>query len=78
MRATVTTRLLDQLNKVRGLTYPSIGYVYYADIKGDGQNHYAVWEVATKGGGVRRSHLNGHPRARCNAIRKAIKEAHGS
>lgn len=73
MRAPATQALLGELNAARGLKYPSVGYVYFADIKGDGQKHYAVWEVITLGGGVRRPSLNHRSgKVRCAMIRKEI------
>ena len=76
MRATVTSDLLDQLNKAKGLKYPAVGYQYFADIKGDGTYQYRVWEVANPGGGVRYSSLNRPTaRQRCAAIREAIAAA---
>ena len=60
MRKTVIDKLCDKYNRAKGFTYPSIGYIYFADIKGDGTIlPRRVWEVITAGGGVSRSVLNG-------------------
>lgn len=73
MHATVTSRLVDKLNKARGLSYPAIGYLMFADIKGDGISKPALFEIINAGGGVRRSDLNGPPRQRCAKLRAAIR-----
>ena len=74
MRAKTTQELLTKLNKARGFKHPDIGYQYWADIKGDGQDHFATWTICNPGGGVQRSVLN-RPSAgaRCEAIRSEIK-----
>jgi hypothetical protein len=74
-RAKITQALLAKLNKVRGLRYPAVGYQYWADIKGDGQERYVIWMIINADGGVSRSVLNCRSaRARCAAIRAEIKE----
>lgn len=39
-------------NAARGLTYPSIGYLQYADIRGDGSNWRGLYVQINEGGGV--------------------------
>lgn len=58
MRKSTIDNLCDKLNHNRGLTYPSIGYVYFADIRGDGRRKRALWEIINSGGGVARSIIN--------------------
>ncbi len=68
-----TDKLLDELNALKGLEYPAIGYSYFADIKGDGRNHRSVYTIINEGGGVTYSSLNAaSPRQRCDKIRAAI------
>lgn len=73
MSKTTTEKLLDRLNELRGLSYPQIGYLYFADIKGDGRNIKKVYVITNEGGGVRLSSLNGRTdRDRCNRLRVEI------
>lgn len=72
---TKTDKLLDELNALRGLQYPDIGFSYFADITGDGTNRRRVYEIINKSGGVRFSELNAAtPRKRCDKIRAAIEK----
>lgn len=49
--------LLDEINKLNGnAKYPQIGYLYYADIRGDGLNICKVYAIMNAGGGVRSAH----------------------
>ena len=75
MRSTVTSRLVDKINKARGLKYPSIGYLLFQDIKGDGMSKPGLHEIINAGGGVSRSSLNGPPRIRCENLRRALMDA---
>ena len=67
-----TEKLLQELNEKRGLSYPQVGYSYFADVKGNGSSSKAVYTIVNENGGVSRSHLNGSPRVRCNKIRAEI------
>lgn len=44
---------LAGLNRMKGLVYPAVGYVYYADVKGDGTNQRRVYRICNENGGVR-------------------------
>jgi hypothetical protein len=44
-------KLCDAINAADGLTYPEPGYLYYANIVGDGRKHRNVY-ATMKGGGV--------------------------
>lgn len=70
----VTDTLLDYLNEKNGKVYPQIGYVYFADIKGDGRNIKSVYRIINEGGGVQyATDLNGPTAAkRCAAIRAEL------
>ena len=71
--ATVTERLLAELNAIRGVKYPQIGYSYFADIRGNGDNRRRVYVITNENGGVSYSELNGATsRQRCDKIRDAI------
>jgi hypothetical protein len=70
-----TEKLLAEYNRIRGLTYGDIGYTYFADVTGDGQNIRKVYAIINKGGGVCVSGLHAaDARLRCNRIRAAIAE----
>ena len=59
MRKTVIDKLCDKYNRAKGFTYPSIGYLYFADIKGDGTKlNRSIWVIITQNGGVSFSFLN--------------------
>jgi len=52
--------LLTEINTARGLTYPSIGYLYYADIMCDGiKRPRTVWQIISEVGGVSKAHQLG-------------------
>jgi hypothetical protein len=71
--ATKTERLLDKLNAARGLSYPEIGFAYFADIRGDGFGRRSVYQIFNEAGGVIYSSLNGKtPRETCDRIRVAL------
>jgi hypothetical protein len=75
MRKCKIDRALDELNAARGKKYPDIGYVYYADIKGNGGvSRRSIWHVIYQNGGVTRSELNkAYSRATLAAIISTIK-----
>ena len=59
MKKTVIDKLCDQYNRACGFTYPSIGYLYFADIVGNGQPlKRSVWQIITDRGGVSFSYVN--------------------
>lgn len=70
---TTTARLLRELNAKRGLKYPDIGYVFFADVGGDGRYCPRVYKIINADGGVTLSDLNGATaRKRCDNIRAAL------
>jgi len=46
-------------NDAKMLDYPMIGYLMYADIKGDGHSRRRVYQIVNANGGVTYSPLNG-------------------
>lgn len=57
MRKCKIDRLLDEINKLNGnAVYPQMGYLYYADIRGDGQNRRRVYAITNVSGGVTAVH----------------------
>lgn len=70
-----TKILLAELNAMRGLQYPEVGYCYFADVKGDGTYSPRVYTIVNPQGGVTLSCLNAPTaRARCEKIRAAIRD----
>lgn len=63
--------ILAEINLLRGrLKYPQIGYLYYANIAGDGRNYRTVYAITGNGGGVSAVH-NGHtPKATLENLRQ--------
>lgn len=59
VRDTHIVDALATLNTKRGLTYPDIGYSYFADIKGEGVYRPRVYTIVNSKGGVTYSHMNG-------------------
>ena len=71
-----TEKLLRELNTINGVAYPGIGYVFFADIVGDGIARPRIYTVVNANGGVTLSELNDtNPRKRCTKIRDAIDTA---
>jgi len=59
MRIGKIDRLCAAINARRELVYPSVGYLYYADIRGDGvRRRRTVWQIITPSGGVCRAAEN--------------------
>jgi hypothetical protein len=57
MRKCKIDNLCDEINKLNGnATYPQMGYLYYADIKGDGRNIRKVYVITNVNGGVTAVH----------------------
>ena len=74
--ANTTVKLLKELNAALDLSYPQIGYSYYADVTGSGTSKPAIWTITNASGGVSRSDLNADTaRKRCENIREAIRQA---
>lgn len=72
---TTTDKLLGQLNGLKGLTYPDVGYSYFADVKGDGTNNKSIYTIVNENGGVAYSEMNAlTSRARCEKIRAKIRK----
>lgn len=69
-----TEKLLGQLNELRGKKYPDKGYMFYADVRGDGTGRKGCYTIINGDGGVVANALNGiPPRARCESIRSCIR-----
>ena len=74
----VTDQLLRELNTIKGIEYPDVGYSYFADVRGDGSRpvRRSVYSVINPGGGLTYSPLNApSARKRCDNIRAAIRDA---
>jgi hypothetical protein len=72
--ATKTGKLLNQLNQLRGKVYPDKGFMFYADVRGDGMGRKGCYTIINGNGGVIANALNGIPaRERCESIRSCIR-----
>jgi len=49
-------KLCHAINTARGLEYPAVGYLYFADVNGDGRNIRRVWAVINRDGGIVATH----------------------
>ncbi len=56
MRKSTIDKLCEAINNARRVSYPDIGCLYFADIKGDGQNRRKVYIITNKNGGVTAVH----------------------
>jgi len=71
-----TEKLLAEYNQIRGLAYGDIGYVYFADVVGDGRRIRKVYVIRNQNGGVGLSSLHdSNPKRRSDKIRAAIAAA---
>jgi hypothetical protein len=64
---------VDQLNAKRGLKYPMIGHLRYANIVGDGRRYRTLYVIINDNGGVSYSYFNArNPRAVLAKLRGAL------
>jgi len=59
MRKGKIDKAVKKLNAARGLSYPSIGYLMFADITGNGDNRRKLYVIVNSAGGVDVSSLRG-------------------
>jgi hypothetical protein len=74
MKIGAIDKAISQLNQKRGLQYPAIGFLIFADIKGDGGKlRRRIYVIANSDGGVSFSDLNAATYQQSYArIKKAI------
>lgn len=58
MRKSKIDIAVDALNAKRGLAYPMIGHMRYANIAGDGRRYRTLYVIINEGGGVSYSEFN--------------------
>lgn len=76
--ANTTQRLVAEYNAARGLEYPTIGYLLWQNVRGDGASKPALYAICNARGGVTYSELNNRSsRKRCAALRAAIAKHKG-
>jgi len=56
MKKSTIDKLCEAINKARNVAYPEIGYLYFADVWGDGRNVRKVYRVCNNLGAVERCH----------------------
>lgn len=75
---TTTQKLLDELNALRRVEYPNIGFSFFADVAGMGYDRRRIYTIVNENGGVTFSHMNAvNPRKRCENIRAEIERVRG-
>lgn len=72
MKKGVIDKLCEAINTARGLSYPDIGYLYFANIAGDGRKHRTVYAIVTQGGGVVAVHNAGSPLKTAKKLRDVL------
>lgn len=77
MRKCKIDKALDELNAKRGLVYPQVGFLYFADVRGDGDKvNRRVWQIVNASGGITYSDLNARlSKLTLAKIRERINEA---
>lgn len=74
MRLTTIDKLCQAINAARGLQYPNKGYLYFADVKGDGRRRRRVWCITSDAGGITSTHNGKTYRHTAAALREVLKE----
>lgn len=79
MRKTQIDLAVDALNAKRGLTYPMIGHLRYANIVGDGRRYRSLYVIINDQGGVSYSGYNDRtPKKTLGRLRAALENiTHG-
>lgn len=72
MKKGIIDKLCETLNRLNGLVYPMAGYVYFADVKGDGQAKRKVYMVMNDAGGVSLCYNGATYRQTADNIRKVL------
>jgi hypothetical protein len=63
MRKGKIDKLLEEINLLNdNCKYPSMGYMYYANIAGDGRNYRTVYVITNSNGGVTAVHNGKNPK----------------
>lgn len=56
MRKTTIDKLCDAINLARRVSYPMPGYLFFADVRGDGQRVRRVYTITGATGGITACH----------------------
>lgn len=72
MKKGVIDKLCEAINKAQGLSYPDIGYLYHANIAGDGRKHRTVYAIVNQGGGVSAVYNDGSPQKTAQKLRDVL------
>lgn len=73
MKKTIISKLCEQINEARRVSYPNKGYLYFADIRGDGANQKRVYRIVNDGGGVTAIHNGKTYRETAKNLREILK-----
>jgi hypothetical protein len=72
MKKGTIDKLCEAINQARRVTYPQRGYLYFANIKGDGiSRRRRVYMITSDGGGVTAMH-NGSYRQTAKNLREVL------
>lgn len=75
MRKTIIDTLCQAINKTNRVIYPNVGYLMFANIRGDGRNKRSVYCVSNKQGGVTSVHNGKTYRQTANNLRVKLSES---
>jgi hypothetical protein len=70
-------KLCEQINNARGVVYPQVGCLMYANIAGDGRRHRTVYQISNADGGVCPAHNSCSPRVTASNLRGVLAETKG-
>jgi hypothetical protein len=65
-------KLCEQINNARGVVYPQVGCLMYANIAGDGRRHRTVYQISNADGGVCPAHNSCSPRVTASNLRGVL------
>jgi hypothetical protein len=65
-------KLCNAINTARGLEYPAVGYLYFADLIGNGRERRRVWAVTNSSGAVTAVHNGKHYRETAANLRQIL------
>ena len=74
MKKSTIDKLCEAINKARNVAYPEIGYLYFADVWGDGRNVRRVYSVCNNLGGVTRCHNAASYKQTAQNLRQVLEE----
>jgi hypothetical protein len=77
MKRGTIDNLCEQINNARGVVYPQVGYLMYANIAGDGRRHRTVYAVINPDGGLCAVHNSYSTRVTVSNLRRVLADTKG-